>query len=96
LKRHAREARGNFQLVLILVFAFALVATPMFMLVLVFIPPTTAPGLSGEPIPSIGRVRPIWLVHPVARPMNANLPTAVVAAPLAADQRGVFKGGSGR
>ena len=70
---------------------FMLVVAPMFMFVLVLMPPTTSPGLSGISIPPV-RVRP---VHPIeSRPMNANLPTAiVVAAPLTADQRGVFNGG---
>jgi hypothetical protein len=53
----------------------------MFMLVLMFMPPTIAPGFSGV----------LTLVNPVVRLMNANLPTAVVTTPLTADQRGVFK-----
>ena len=66
-----------------------LVVPPMFMLVLVMMPPTTSPGLSGVPIPLV-RVRP---VHPIeSRPMNADLPTAIVAAPLAADQHNAFDG----
>src|SRR5262249_12965889 len=74
--------------VLIPLCTFMPVVAPMFVFVLVLMPPTTSPGLSGISIPPV-RVRP---EH--SRPINATLPTAiVVAAPLTADQRGVFNGG---
>ena len=75
--------------VLMFVFTFAFVTTPMFVLMLVLMTPTISPGLPGV---TVGGVWPVWAVLPVARPINANLTTVIVAAPLTADQRGVFEG----
>jgi len=75
--------------VLMLVFTFTLITAPVFMFVLVMMPPTTSPGLAGVSIPPV-RARAVHSVE--SRPMDADLPTAIVAAPLAADQRGAFNG----
>jgi hypothetical protein len=77
--------------VLTLVFTFMLVTAPIFMFVLVTMPPTTSPGLAGVFMPPVSvRARPVHSVE--SRPMDADLPTPVIAAPLAADQRDPFNG----
>jgi hypothetical protein len=79
--------------VLILVFTFMFVTAPMFMLILMLVtmPPTTSPGLAGViMLPISVRARPVHSVE--ARPMDADLPTPIVAAPLAADQHDAFNG----
>jgi hypothetical protein len=71
----------------VLVFALVLIAAPVFMFVLVAMPPTISPGLSSISMPSVRRL----VVHSVKiRLANADLSTAIVTAAFAADQRDVF------
>ena len=78
-------ALRSINLVFVLVLTFVFVTAPMFMLMFMFMvmPPSASPRFSGVAVPSVGRVRP---VRPVKiRPMNADLPTSVITAPLTAD-----------